>query len=177
MKNDEASRSRIERLRARRSELAASRADAESRALYGEALAVHFREATGYDVSLESFDATLKPPVVFTGPRMEQASDWTLLNVDEAAALIALERLERCIASREGLLGIEGNTYLGLHRSTSVSLVGLLRVAVAMEDSVVFFSDSCRAAIVVDCYHYRSMHNFCSLYIKGKELVECLSKF
>ncbi|WP_429242766.1 hypothetical protein [Luteibacter sp. 621] len=167
---------KIERLKARRSQLADNRNDVNSRALYGESIAGKFREATGYDVPLDSFDTNVKPPVVFSAPTMEQASDWALLNVDEEAALIALERLERCMTSHEGLIGIQGNTHLGLHRSASISLAGLLKVAAALDDTVVFFPDSCRAAIVVDCYRHSSMRSFYSIYVKGNEVVDCLGK-
>lgn len=44
------------------------------------------------------------------------------------------------------------------------------------EWSVAKIPDSCRAAIVVDCYRHSSMRSFYSLYVKSNELAGCLGK-
>jgi hypothetical protein len=174
MSNEESPAERMARLRIRRSRLAESRLASVARTAHGPAIAAQFRHAVGRDVVLDDFDPSLDPPVVFEGRTIEEASDWTLLHVDESDALAAMSALGHCITSREGLLGIQGNNYLGLLHSASVSLSGLLHVARLLEDSIVFFPALHATAIVVDCYHGPAQRDFFSFYVKGPELAKCI---
>jgi hypothetical protein len=162
------------KLLARRSELAKERLAPEKRATYGPSIVSQFFHATGYNVGLDDFDTSLTAPVIFTGATLELASDWTLLHVGEVEAMEALVSLNHCIPTHEGLVGVEGNTYLGLHRSVSISLIGLLKVASILEDSVIFFPSDSDTALVMDCYHGPGGRSFYSFYVKGAALASCL---
>ncbi|QWT22154.1 hypothetical protein KPL74_09115 [Bacillus sp. NP157] len=176
MEENEMPIERVTSLRKRRSDIANARRAADERAVYGPAIVPHFRHATGYEVGLVDFDPLLTLPVEFVGATLEQASDWTLLHVSEAEALNTMAAVGHCMPIRAGLIGVEGNAYLGLHRASSVALDGLVRGASLIEDAVVFFPEGSDVAVVVDCYRGTGGGSLYSFYVKGMNLVACLKR-
>lgn len=175
MNADDSKKERIARLQELRSDLANAGKIARDRLAFGPSLARSFHHAVGHDLVIDDFVPEKSAPVSFAGRTLKDASDWCVLNVAEEEALNALVRISECIKSHQGLIGIQGNSYLGLYHATSVSLSGMIRVAAALHDSTVFFPTDDDAGIIVDSYREPSGLELFSIYVKGAALSRCLS--
>jgi hypothetical protein len=165
----------IDELRKRRDEVLRDKEKARLRNTYGEQLAQRIGVALGRDLNLSDFDLGIDVPFKVDWPsRIEEADGLVMPYVSKESAMAVAECIDNAISSKGGLVGIHGNSYLGLCVETDLKVAALVAVSAAIEDAVVFYPHNMEGAIVVDCYPSNPGGAF-SLFVQGDELITSLA--
>jgi len=168
-----------DRLRAKRQALADERHQRELRETAGPRLVTIVNLALGLSLSVDDFLQQGDALGVFVWPkRIEDAPGLVAAYVDRPSAEEVLACFDRQIGHLTGSIGFHDKAYLGFARVTDIAPTSLLEIANACKDSVLFFVDRPKGAVLVDCYEgSRSPY---SVAVQGdsllSETVACFDK-
>lgn len=145
------------------------------RETYGDRITQGIGAGLGLDLCSADFSpATVAPFKVDWPKKIEEAKGLVLAYVSMERAVNVSDCIDGKAALKKGLVGVHGNSYLGLCAVDSLKLTKLVAAALAIEDSVVFYPDGVAGAIVIDCYPSNPGGAF-SLLVQGDTLVNSLA--
>jgi hypothetical protein len=170
----------VERLRARRQALADDRHQTELRRTAAPRLVAIVSSALGQALSIEDFvqqggtiDTFIWPP------RIEDAPGLVAAYVDGSRAENVLSCISRRLGGLTGYIGFHDKAYLGFARVAGIELTALFEIADASKDSVLFYVDHPKGAVLVDCYEDPGGNPY-SVIVQGNLLIaeatDCFDK-
>ncbi len=164
-----------DRLRAKRQALADQRRNDELRLSSAPNLVAILNRVLDRSLSLHDFSELSDTATGFVWPiRIEDAPGLVASYIDRPTADRILNCIERHTGLLEGSLGFHDKAFLGFARVREVSLASLAAIAFESKDSVLFFVDEPRGAVLVD-YYESSQNGPYSVVVQGTQLVAVTS--
>jgi hypothetical protein len=165
---------RLNNLRIRRQQAAASRVDEELRRTHGTQLVDQLNQALGLALSPDDFKADATVVDRFVWPKnLQDAPGLVAAYLERPNAATLLNSIERALPSLAGKVGFHGKDYLGLAPVSGVRASQLLIAAEAAEDSILLLIERPAGAMLVDYYRTPGRGPF-SVVAQGTQLMEAL---
>lgn len=167
--------SRIDELRSKRAKSLEAQERRRLRATYGPQLAAIIAKATDRPVKLDDFVVDLEEPFPFDWPAdITTAPGLVEAYIAKHAIINLLKCFREKIGNVTGKIGFHEKSYLGLASLEKVNPVTLADASEAAEDFVLFYVDSPRGVIAVDCYTSQPSEPF-SVIVQGSILIHELA--
>lgn len=166
---------RTDELRLKRSKILESREQARLRNLHGPGLVDAIVIGIKRPVILDDFDINFDEPLHFDWPKdLAAASGLVAAYIDKKDAAMLLACFQEKLGPISGIIGFHEKNYMGFAMLQDVSPSSLLAVSETAEDSVLFYVDQPKGAIMVDYYPSQAGNPF-SVVVQGNNLVRELS--
>lgn len=162
-------------LRIKRSQLQDLQERRRLRLSYGPRFASIVAHALKKPLDVDNFDGDAEEPFAFEWKNdIASAQGLVAAYIPKTVAVELLGCFQEKLVYLSGKIGFHEKNYLGLAEVERVDPTSLLLIAEAAEDSVLFYTDQPRGAILIDCYRSQPTEPF-SIVVQGGDLIQELA--